>query len=306
MKYLIGSSVSTDEIQFHNHAGAGKMLGGAGFYAYAGLRVWDDEVLMLSGIGSEYLAWHGQWYRDNGLSVDGFVVRSEKTPITHITYFADGDRVDRPDMGLAEFRRLDATIEEIEQWCDGDTKGVYVFKHMDTAFMERLIQLRDKYGFKLMWEIAEDAAIPANRAVIESYLPFIDVFSINRKEAAALFETTDVQRITKLFQELTDHWVFFRQGALGAYMIAQGKTYFAPSVRDAEVVDPTGGGNSSSGGVLYACCEGMDPLMATVIGNVTASLIIRQYGPPERYDAELRNNAIRLADQLYKECDHNA
>ena len=50
-------------------------------------------------------------------------------------------------------------------------------------------------------------------------------------------------------------------------MLVRGRTYQCPSIPGIQVIDTTGGGNSSSGAVLYACCEGYEPQMAGCMGS---------------------------------------
>ena len=61
-------------------------------------------------------------------------------------------------------------------------------------------------------------------------------------------------------------------------MLAGGRIYQCSSISGIQVVDTTGGGNSSSGAVLYACCEGYEPQMAGCMGSAAAAEIIAQFG----------------------------
>lgn len=298
MKYIIGSSVETDEVHLPDGRVMRNMPGGAGFYALAGLKVWSDDVIIAGGIGPEYMNRHHAWYEQNGVTADGLAVRFDVTPTTIITYFPGGDRTDVPNVGLDVFRQLDPTPAEIERFCGEDTRGVYLFKHLDREFLDAMIELKHKYGFSLMWEISEDAAIPENLEVIKQYLPEIDVFSINKKEACQLFASSDAEEVAELLLAASPNWVFYRQGSRGAYMLADGKKHFCPSVPNADVQDPTGGGNSSSAAVLYAFCEGVPPRRAGIMGSVAAARIIAQYGPPMTYTPADRATAEQLTDKI--------
>lgn len=300
MKYIIGSSVETDEIHLPDGRVMTNMPGGAGFYALAGLKVWSDDVVITGGIGPGYMARHRDWYEQNGVCADGLVVRFDVTPTTVITYFPDGDRTDVPNVGLDVFRQLDPTPAEIERFCGADTRGVYLFKHLDRTFLDAMVAMKHKYGFSLMWEISEDAAVPENLEAIKRYLPEIDVFSINKKEACQLYANPDAEAVADLLLQNAPNWVFYRQGARGAYMLADGKKHFCPSVQNAVVEDPTGGGNSSSAAVLYAYCEGVPPQRAGVMGSVAAARIIAQYGPPMTYTPADRAEAERLTDRTMR------
>ena len=84
-------------------------------------------------------------------------------------------------------------------------------------------------------------------------------------------------------------------------MLANGVSYDCPSLKDIPVVDTTGGGNSSSGAVLYACCEGYSPKMAGCMGSAAAAVILAQYGVPAQYTPAMRETAMKQAQGLCNE-----
>lgn len=295
MDYVIATTVSTDEVHLADGTVFENQPGSAGFYALAGVRVFTERVTVCGGIGLEYLMRHGKWYRENRVSTEGLVVRSDVSPVTVIHYFPDGSRTDEPNIGLKEFRDLDPTVDEVFRCCDRNTKGVYVFKALEKEYLEALIKGRERFGYKLMWEISEDACKPENIGIIESYLKEIDVFSINRGEAKMLYGTDDEREAEERLLKASPNWVFFRRGSEGAHMLFNGRSYECPSISGIPVVDTTGGGNSSSGAVLYACCEGFDPQMAGCMGSAAAAEIIAQFGVPELFTGKMKERAMARA-----------
>lgn len=298
MEYVIATTVSTDEVHLADGTVFENQPGSAGFYALAGIRVFTDRVAICGGIGPEYLPRHEKWYRDNQVSTEGLVLRSEISPTIVIHYYPDGSRTDEPNIGLQEFRALDPSPDEVFQCCDQNTKGVYVFKAVERDYLDALIGGKLRFGYKLMWEISEDACKPENIDVIESYLKDIDVFSINRGEAKLLYGTEDEQEAERRLLAASPNWIFLRRGAEGAHMLVGGKSYPCPSIPGIPVVDTTGGGNSSSAAVLYACCEGYDPQMAGCMGSAAAAEMLAQFGVPELFTKEMTERAMTRA----KEC----
>lgn len=295
MEYVIATTVSTDEVHLADGRVFNNQPGSAGFYALAGARVFTDKVTICGGIGPDYMPRHEKWYRDNHVSTEGLVLRSDVSPTIVIHYFPDGERIDEPNIGLEEFRALDPSVEEVFRCCDQDTKGVYVFKALEKDYLDALIDGKRRFGYKLMWEISGDACKPENIDMVEAYLKDIDVFSINRTEAMLLYGTDDETEAEKRLLEATTNWVFFRRGSQGAHMLANGKSYHCPSVPGTTVVDTTGGGNSSSAAVLFGCCEGYDPQMAGCMGSAAAAVIIAQFGVPELFTEETTKNAYAQA-----------
>lgn len=301
MEYIIATTVSTDEVHLADGTVIENQPGSAGFYALAGMRVYTDRVGIVGGIGPEYLPRHEKWYRDNHVSTEGLVLRSEVSPTIVIHYYPDGYRTDEPNIGLLEFRALDPTPEEVFRCCGPETKGVYKFCGLDRENLDALIAGKKQFSYKLMWEIGEDACKPENIDIIEAYLKDIDVFSINRHEAKLLYGTDKEEEAEMHLLKASPNWVYFRRGSEGAHMLAEGKIYPCGSVKDVPVVDTTGGGNSSSGAVLYACCEGYDPKMAAAMGSAAAAVIISQFGVPDRIDEEITNKAFANARKLCEE-----
>jgi len=295
MDYVIGSSVSTDAVNLPDKSSVFGVLGGAGIYALAGIKLWNDNVTIASGIGPDYLKRHQRWYADNSIDIQGLVYRGSVTPVTTVTYYENGDRLDQPNVGLEEFRLLDPTLDDIQRCCDGRTKGVYVFKHLDRLFFDGLLEMKKKHGFRLMWEISEDAAIPENLRDIEEYLSHIDVFSINQKELSQLYNGLECIKAGKELVRYCGGWVYLRCGKNGAYLFADEQCYACPGMTGISVVDTTGAGNSSSAAVLYAYCENIHEPMAAAMGAVSATYCIAQYGPPKYFTASMRNNARKSA-----------
>ena len=116
-----------------------------------------------------------------------------------------------------------------------------------------------------------------------------------------LFRSDEAEAERRL-AKASPNWVFFRRGAQGAHLLAGGRVYDCPGVPGIRAVDTTGGGNSSSGAVLYGCCEGYDPQMAGCMGSAAAAVIIGQFGVPDVFTEEMRCKAFEQA----KDCIHAA
>ena len=111
MKYVVVSAVVTDEIHFPD--GSVKLApGGAGFYALCGIRLWSDSVIAVTGIGEDYEKLHGEWYRRNHISMEGFRIKDARFPHTVVEYFPDGERIETPSRGLEHFLSKEKTRED--------------------------------------------------------------------------------------------------------------------------------------------------------------------------------------------------
>jgi sugar/nucleoside kinase (ribokinase family) len=301
MKYIVASTVGTDEIHLTGGRILRNQMGGAGIYALAGILTFCRDVVVVSGVGPGYRNLHGSWYIQNRISTAGLIEREGPDHITRINYRTGGDRHDEPDIGLGEMHAKDPLPTEIARFCTGTTRGIYTFKHLDKEYMDALLELKQRRGCKLMWEIAEDACVPDNLPAIKHYMNRIDVFSINEKEAAALLGTHTFEETVLRLCDMTSRWIYLRRGERGAVLLEDGRRYVCPPMSKLPVVDPTGCGNASSAAVLYGCGEGYPPLKAGIMGSVAAAGVLAQFGVPSRYTPESRRGAMKLTKKILAE-----
>lgn len=299
MKILIASAVQEDQITAQDGAGQSEYrLGGAGLYAYAGVRVFTDDVQLLCNVEKGHLNKHRDWYQGNDIAVETVYECLEPGSVTKITYFADDTREDAPTDGLAEKRKRNPTIQQVEDACRQGISGLYMFRHLDEEYLWNIVKLSKRYGFLTQWEVAADALTPGNRGKIMELIRHMDIFSINMQEAKQLFQCDDEARITDLLRNSGCHCIFLRCGGKGAYMLSTEERVFCPSVPNCSVVDTTGAGNASTAAVLYGICRGESLYKAGIRGSVAASYIIKQPGPPVRFDADMHAEAERLVQTL--------
>ena len=200
MKYIVQSTVVWDRISFPGSSDAMEAPGGAGFYALAGMKVWEDDVGIVSGIGADYLPKFGDWYRENHLPTEGLLVKDPHSPQTLVQYAPDGERTERPVFGEAHYHSIEATPQELAPFCQ-DAAGIYVFKNLDPSYWEGLLPLKEKYGFHLMWEIAADAAVSEHYHAVKKLAEQTSVFSINRTEALQLTQAASLEAAIAVLQD---------------------------------------------------------------------------------------------------------
>lgn len=306
MDYIIASVAVTDEIHFFNNTGIEQSAGGAGIYAMSGIKIWNDNVRLVTGVGNDYMDKYGEWYRKNNLSMEGLIVKDEKTPHTVIEYFEDGERKETSLYGDSHFRNIEVTPEELAPYFH-TAKGIYIFKNADLEFWRKVLQIHKCSKAKLMWEISSDSATFEKRSEVQDIAENLDIFSINKTEAFHLLHVNTIQDAIDEFKTWNTPLIFFRLGQEGAYMIAGQDAVLAESVKNLKVMDTTGGGNSSSGAVLYGYCENKNLRTIGLMGSISAAICISQYGVPEVIDRELRQKAESVLIEMTKSRgDHDA
>ncbi len=298
MKYIVLSTAVIDEIHYADGTVAKNIAGGAGIYALCGMKVWHDDVGIVTGVGADYLGIYGDWYKKNSLTTEGLIVKDEHTPLTKVQYFADGERIETPKYGEDHYKKIEGTCADIEPFLS-DATGLYIFKNANPDFWDNFIKLKKKYPhIKVMWEIAADATIPENLVYIKEVLQYIDVLSINETEAKTLLGKESRDEVIDTLIALSLPMIFFRVGSSGSYAIQNGDVCFVPSVQDCNVVDVTGGGNSSSGGFFVGYCETGNGTESAIMGNISASVCIAQTGTPPLLDNRLRAEMLMRKENM--------
>lgn len=329
MKYIADGATITNRLLFLDGRVKDKIMGGGGFYAYTALRMCTDDCLFLSSVGKDFDDFYGDWFEKNRCSREGLFVRLEKTMFNDLKYFPDGSYIEYSIYGkkytdeqLADMRKSglvflgeEDPVERAKQSLScadvvpfmDDAKGIYTSQALTDENSELLMEHK-KGGCQIMWEIPATSVETAHQKYLEGgieglkhYLRAVDILSINRNECSIIFEVDTDKEILPLLKAL-ELPVYYRVGTDGAYMIAEGKEYFVPMISTVEKekeIDPTGCGNSSTGAALWAWCEGYDPLMTCVIGNVVASYNVRQYGPFLDMSQEIREEMLHTAQEIY-------
>ncbi|KAK3111864.1 hypothetical protein LTR53_012456 [Teratosphaeriaceae sp. CCFEE 6253] len=155
---------------------------------------------------------------------------------------------------------------------------------------------RDKARPTIIWEPVPDLCTPAELAGTLEALKCVDVISPNHDELGALFDYHHTAGVHKPTVE--DHAqrllakgigsnsagaVVVRCGKEGCYIATTQLTRWLPAFhRDqANVIDPTGGGNGFLGGLAVGLVRsGGDVVEAARVGSVAASYCIEQVGVP--------------------------
>lgn len=291
MKYIIASTAVTDEIHFADGKRVETVAGGAGIYALCGIKLWCDDVMLATGVGADFQGIYGKWYEENHISMDGLIIKDEKTPHTVINYFEDGEREEIPLYGSDHYKKIETVPEDLKPYFE-TAKGIYIFKNSNPEYWEKIIEYKKNSSAKVMWEIGCDATYPENYQNVKKIAKHMDVFSINLTESRNMMAKDNLEEIIKEYQSFDIPLVFLRRGAAGAVMITPNEATYVPSQKNVNVVDPTGGGNSSSGAVLYGFCEGISPEKCGIMGSISAAMCLGQYGVPEKITEEMRQEAM--------------
>ncbi|MFF0265417.1 carbohydrate kinase family protein [Kribbella sp. NPDC004536] len=263
-------------------------VGGAGAYAAVGASLVSLPMasLLVSGTGSADLASLQGWCRERAIDPSGLFVVGERGPRTRIQYFADGERTETPVYGLAHFDAHTPLPEHIPP--DVDLGAMYLFHAAEEPYWESVAAFRRRVP--ILWEVSATAT---ELDLVRRRASLVDVVSLNRTEAFALFGTGDVGAAARAASSLAPI-VLLRLGADGSVLLQAGRQVHIPAAPTV-VVDPTGGGNSYSGAFIAAYLETGDPLRAARLAAAAAAVVVATRGGP-LVDEAVRAAVLKAAD----------
>ena len=189
--------------------------------------------------------------------------------------------------------------------------------------IRQLLNLRYSCGIKelpmIVWEPAPVSCRTQNLATCLEAVEFVDVFSPNHMELAALFDTdlsryeqfdraTTEMQARKFLKHRTDSskpcTIVVRAGQEGCCIYNRKKKDFVwlPSfyADSPKIVDPTGAGNAFLGGFAIGLLEIGDDLLAACYGTVASSFALEQISVPLREPSStLATNGTKEDSELW-------
>src|SRR5882757_7304968 len=93
---LVNGGILIDDLVFADGRVLDGVLGGAALHALAGAALWDDDVLLVGGVGEDAEDKILPWMRRAHLSTAGLRISGDFTPRNILAYRADGLRTETP------------------------------------------------------------------------------------------------------------------------------------------------------------------------------------------------------------------
>jgi sugar/nucleoside kinase (ribokinase family) len=300
LKYLVTGCTLLNDMNYADGSQAVGFLGGA-IYTVNGIRPFCDDVLFITTAGPDFDNYFGTYFQDNQLSTAGVNMVLPRTQYNILDYDADGRWWEYSKYGR-DFEKEwgpAALIQaaHVTRFSNAHTRGIYFESGVQEPVWKDLAGIRSAApNARVMWEIPTyDIDNSSVQKDIAAIIEKCDLYSLNLPESMTYFGTKSEEESLKAILAL-GKTCFFRVGEKGAYMVQDGKAWFAPSINVDKSVDATGCGNCSTGTALYGFCEGLHPLMTTIFANLAASLNAMQYGPYPLFTAQLRAELTEKAE----------
>ncbi|MFQ7021236.1 MAG: carbohydrate kinase family protein [Blautia faecis] len=293
--YYVLTQLLIDDIYLPSGEHHINQLGG-GIYAVAGMRIWSNHVGFCCAPGPDYEGNYDSWFINNQIEISGGR-RDKKCTHARLNYFPDGEREELLLPDCASHHESQPLISEIPANYK-NCKGMYFFKDCEESFWNDLLPFLRSGSSVSCWEIFGASACQENRDFIGDVLHDIDLFSFNLTEGKRLTGKSDPVDIVKELFKLNAKNVILRMGAKGA-LVSSGKQIYLIPAAPTNVVDVTGGGNSSTGGLVTGFCQSDgDIVEAGLCAGISASYILQQYGVPPVIDSTLMADAHQKLNNL--------
>jgi len=110
----------------------------------------------------------------------------------------------------------------------------------------------------------------------------VDVLTINDEEARQLSGEHSLLKAARVIHEMGPKYLVIKKGEHGALLFHHGQMFYAPALPLAEVIDPTGAGDTFAGGFIGWIAKTNDTSFenmkrAVIYGSAMASFCVEQF-----------------------------
>ena len=277
-KLVVVGTMALDEV-ITPSVESGKILGGAATYIGLAAAYADVDIAVVSVIGDDFPKEYLRLLFNRGIDISGIEqVSGGKTFYWKGKYHTNMNKRDTLETQLNVLAEFDPIVPE--QYRDA---SVVMLGNLDPNVQQKVLdQLTPNSARTVLLDTMNfwmDLELPALLDVIKQ----VDVITINDEEAMQLSGETNLVLAAKAIHKMGPEYVIIKKGEHGALLFYKDHPFFAPALPLAEVVDPTGAGDSFAGG-LSGYLAAQDTNGASTIkegilhGTAAASLCVGTMG----------------------------
>jgi sugar/nucleoside kinase (ribokinase family) len=290
MSLLVVGSVALDSVETPFGKRENVLGGSATYFAAASSLL--TRVSVVGVVGDDFPLDELEFLRKRGVVLDGLEKVPGKTFRWKGKYGFDLNAAQTLETQLNVFEhfqpKLDAAARRAERIFLGNIDPELQMRVLDQAERPRLV-CADTMNY---W-------ISSKRAQLLKLLPRVDVLMVNDSEVRQLAGEPNVMKAARAAQRMGAKVVVVKRGEYGALLvegdgsagaraepegrsIGGERSFFSPAFPLADVVDPTGAGDSFAGGFLglldrLDATDGSALRQATVMGSTIASFTVEQF-----------------------------
>ncbi len=295
MSLLVVGSVALDSVETPHGVVDDALGGSATYFSYAAS--YFTPVRLVGVVGEDFPDAHRKLLEDRGVDTSGLVVEPGGATFRWKGRYEG-------DMNMAETLEVHLNVlgtfnpDVPAQFLDTP----YVFLANGSPAMQLKV-LRQSTARKLAVADTMNFWIETQRDELLELLREVDGLVLNDGEARLLTDEVNLVRAGRKIIELGPRFVIIKKGEHGAMFLSREESFVMPAYPLADVVDPTGAGDSFAGGFMGSLAAGgtADPAAlkrAMAYGTVVASFNVedfslRRFQRTDRADIDRRLEAYR-------------
>jgi sugar/nucleoside kinase (ribokinase family) len=295
MSLLVVGSIAFDSVQTPHGVVDDALGGSATYFSYAAS--FFTPVRLVGVVGEDFPDEHRALLAGRGVDTSGLVVQpGGKTFRWRGKYEGDMNAAETLEVHLNVLGTFDPDLSP------EFAATPFVFLANGSPVMQLKV-LRQAKARKLVVADTMNFWIETQRDELYALLKEVDGLVLNDGEARLLTDEINLVRAGRKVMELGPKFVVIKKGEHGAMFLGRDEAFVMPAFPLADVVDPTGAGDSFAGGFMgYLASTGKtDPASlktAMACGTVVASLNVedfslRRFQRTDRAEIDRRLEAYR-------------
>ncbi len=247
MPLVVVGTVALDCVETPGERRDNLLGGSAVYFAYAAS--YFTPVRLVSVVGDDWPDEHTQLLQSRNIDTAGLVVEpGAKSFYWRGKYHEDMNVRETVDVQLNVFGRFDPVLPEAFR------RSPFLFLANGSTKIQHKV-LDQCPGATLAVADTMDLWINTERDELLELLRRIGGLVLNDSEAMLLSGETNVVRAGHRVLEMGPQFVVIKKGEHGAMFFSKHETYVLPAYPTADVVDPTGAGDSFAGGMMGYLAE---------------------------------------------------
>jgi sugar/nucleoside kinase (ribokinase family) len=274
MSLLVVGSLAFDSIETPNGTVDDVLGGSASFFSYAAS--FFTRPRLVGVVGEDFPDEHRRLFEGRQIDTAGLVTAKGSTFRWKGRYHQDMNTRDTLEVHLNVFGSFDPVLPESFR----DSSHVFLANGSPTL-QARVLDQVQRPGLVLADTM--DLWIETQRADLLKLLPRVDGLLLNDSEARLLTGEDNMVRAGQAVRRMGPKFVILKKGEHGAMLFSADGVFVVPAFPTADVIDPTGAGDSFAGGILgYLASDDAPPpgrlRRAMAYGTVVASFAVEDFG----------------------------
>jgi sugar/nucleoside kinase (ribokinase family) len=275
MSLLVVGSIAFDSIETPHGIVEDALGGSASYFSYAAS--FFTRPRLVGVVGEDFPDEHRRLFSSRQIDTAGLATKAGgKTFRWRGRYHQDMNKRDTVEVHLNVFGEFDPVLPPAFR----DSTHVFLANASPVVQARVLDQVNRP---QLVLADTMDLWISTQHDELTALLPRLDGLLLNDSEAELLTGETNMVRAGQAVRKRGPKFVILKKGEHGAMLFSDDGVFVVPAYPTAEVLDPTGAGDSFAGGLMGSLFTDPTPhpgrlRRAMAFGTVIASLTVEGFG----------------------------